>query len=61
MGEQIKTINRDQALEILKVAQEESDTEYAHIVADDALCWFLNSLGYRDVVEEYEKIKKWYA
>ena len=35
--------------------------ESAHITADSLLCGFLKELGYEDVVEEYEKIKKWYC
>ena len=29
--------------------------------ADRILCQFLISLGYADVVAEYEKVEKWYA
>ena len=45
----------------LKNAKDESDTESAHADADDALCRFINGLGYSKVVDEYNKINKWYA
>ena len=38
-----------------------SDTEEAHVDADDALCELLKALGHQDVVELYEKVSKWYA
>lgn len=37
------------------------DTEIAHSDADDILCDLLSLLGYNEVVEEYNKIGKWYA
>lgn len=37
------------------------DTESAHAYADDALCDLLVALGYKEVVDEYNKIHKWYA
>lgn len=37
------------------------DTEVAHKYADSLLCEILEELGYEDIVEEYEKIDKWYA
>jgi hypothetical protein len=37
------------------------DTEIAHGDADDLLCDLLIELGYYDVVNEYNKIDKWYA
>jgi hypothetical protein len=37
------------------------DTETDHIKADAVLCNLLKSLGYKNVVKEYEKIKKWFA
>lgn len=49
------------ALTALKEAQKESSKEYAHMLADGALCDLLESLGYADVVAEYHKIEKWFA
>jgi len=37
------------------------DTEMAHGIADDILCDALTALGYKNLVEEYRKIEKWYA
>ena len=40
---------------------EDIDTEVAHQIADDIICEFLVSLGYEDVVAEYNLVGKWYA
>lgn len=45
----------------LKEAQESSDTESAHADADEVLCDLLEALGYKKVVEAYNKVDKWYA
>jgi len=37
------------------------DVEMAHGDADDFLCEILKKLGYGKLVEEYDKIPKWYA
>lgn len=37
------------------------DTEGDHGEADNALKLFLLELGYKDLVDEWEKVKKWYA
>jgi len=37
------------------------DTEADHGEADKALCLFLRSLGYGELVDEWEKVDKWYA
>ena len=37
------------------------DTECAHGNADDLLCEFLLLLGYRELVEKYRQVRKWYA
>lgn len=41
--------------------QNYGDEEAGHSWADDELCNLLVSLGYEEVVKEYEKIEKWYA
>jgi phosphomannomutase len=38
-----------------------NDTEEAHGQADDLLCELLRQLGFNSVVDEYEKVHKWYA
>jgi len=56
------TAERKQAIENLKKLQAIlQDEEQSHMVADDILCRLLCTLGYEDVVREYEKIDKWYA
>ena len=41
--------------------QKLSDCEAAHVKADQILLDILLDLGYDDIVQEYEKIDKWYA
>ena len=38
-----------------------NDCEDWHITADDILCEFLSELGYKELVEAYLNIPKWYA
>lgn len=40
---------------------EQDDEEAAHVLADTVLCDLLESLGYTDIVEEFNSIHKWYA
>ena len=54
-------MTREEAIEKLKDEQKNDDIEMAHVRADDVLCDLLRSLGYGDVVEEYEKVEKWYS
>lgn len=54
-------ITKDDAMALIKEAQESGDTESAHVIADDALTDFLRHLGHNDLVDEYHKIKKWFA
>lgn len=37
------------------------DVELDHSNADEILCEFLRGLGYFDLVEEWDKVEKWYA
>jgi hypothetical protein len=48
---------------LLKSTREvfEDDTEMAHIQADEIICAVLEELGCKDIVDEYNKIYKWYA
>lgn len=39
----------------------EDDREIAHNTADKVLCELLKTLGYGDVVAEWEAFDKWYA
>lgn len=54
-------MTRENAILQLKELQGDGDTEADHADADDVLCEFLKALGYADVVEEWEKVSKWYA
>ena len=51
----------DKAVAALKLCQSNDDTEVAHIEADDALIKLISALRLFDVVEEYDKVSKWYA
>jgi hypothetical protein len=55
------TTTKEKAIEMLRQEQQNFDTEVAHANADAILCKLLISLGYTDVVDEYNKVKKWYA
>lgn len=54
-------MSRDEAINKLKALQTMRDLEIAHANADDVICDLLKSLGYEEVIVEYEKIDKWYA
>lgn len=54
-------MNKIEALVLLREEQKNEDWEIAHSNADDILCKFLLSLGYEDIVREYNLINKWYA
>ena len=43
---------------LLREFQDDEDTELAHAAADTFICDLLIELGYREVVEEYDKIEK---
>lgn len=49
------------AVRALAHCQGKSDTESNHSTADEALCTLLRGLGYGDVVDEWERVEKWYA
>jgi hypothetical protein len=56
-----RMMDRNTAIELLKLEQQRGDTEAAHSNADGVLCDLLKALGYQDVVDEYEKVDKWFA
>ena len=50
--------------EMVKRLQEEvdnGDNECAHRNADYIMCELLERLGYKEVVEKYNEVSKWYA
>ena len=54
-------INKQEYIEKLRKLNELNDTEAEHILADDLLVEILIKLGYQDIVDEYERINKWYS
>lgn len=45
----------------LRQLQGNGDKELQHVRADDVLCDLLKRLGFEAVVDEFEKVDKWYA
>lgn len=45
----------------LTEAAANGDTEAAHMDADNSLVEFVQALGFDDVAEAYDKVRKWYA
>jgi len=57
-------MTKEQAIEILQILQSYTELncpEKAHILADGVLCELLTALGHADVVQEFNKLEKWYA
>ena len=54
-------MNEAEAIKLLKVEQKNVDMQAAHMQADRILCQLLQNFGYDDVVDEYDKVRKWYA
>lgn len=42
-------------------AVDDTDVESAHEDADNSLCDLLNGLGFREIVEIYSQVDKWYS
>lgn len=60
-GEYVIRLNQIKA-EMKKVAEDNSgDYEGTHIHADNLLKEALEILGFQDLVEDYDKVGKWYA
>ena len=56
----IKDLDKKYA-ELIKLKCNNSDTEEDHIEADSIILELLEELSFNEVIEEYEKIDKWYA
>lgn len=54
-------MTREEAIAQLKSCAANDDVEMAHSDADGVLCKLLGSLGYKDVVDTWEEVPKWYA
>ena len=50
-----------EAVEKMKECVNNSDIELSHLDADNILCDVLTQLGYKELVDLYEKVNKWYA
>lgn len=55
------TLTPGQALQMLRELSLDTDTEHAHVAADDVLCCLLLHLGHGDVVDAYTDIEKWFC
>lgn len=51
----------DDALIHMQACIDSEDTEAAHDSADRILCGVLEAVGFKDLVEAYGKVEKWYA
>lgn len=51
---------REEAIRRLKANQGRGDMEAAHVDSDDVLLDVLSVLGYDDIIQEYNKVAKWY-
>lgn len=48
-------------IERMIALQSNTDSEVAHSIADDILCEVLIALGYKELVEAYHSVPKWYS
>lgn len=51
----------DRFVDHMKQCQTNLNTELAHIDADYILVEFIRELGYNDLADAYETVKKWYS
>jgi hypothetical protein len=54
-------MDKREAIKRIKQFVDCGDNELAHSEADKVLCELLKNLGYKEVVDVWEKIDKWYA
>ena len=47
--------------ELKELSENDNDIEISHATADNILCKILSLLDCDEIVEEYDKIKKWYV
>jgi hypothetical protein len=53
---------KQEVLATLKALQSDNgDPEIEHQEADKQLCLFLVAIGHADIVEQWDKVSKWYA
>lgn len=51
----------DKYLSQMKELRYEDDTEHAHVVADEILCNLLDELGYKELVDAFDDLDRWYS
>lgn len=54
-------LNIEDYIDRIRALANNRDTEGTHIEADKILCEVLKTLGQGELVEEFEKLEKWYA
>ena len=59
MTEEKKNDYLKEMRKLVKMSQ--SDPEEAHYLADEILCEILYELGYDEIVDIFDNIRKWYA
>lgn len=56
----MKKIRKQEFLEKMKDCKP-CGSEVGHIAADEILCELLSELGFKEIVEEFEKLPKYYS
>jgi len=56
-----ETLTKAEAIKLLQQLLPLGDIEAQHEEASSILCAFLRGIGHADLVEEFERIDKWYA
>jgi len=59
--ERLQKAFSDESVKRLQAEVDNTDIESAHRNADNVLCELLEKLGYKEVVEKYNEVSKWYA
>lgn len=57
----MRTALADQAIALLQKCVDEDDEENGHMNADNVLCDVLIKLGYKEVVDKWHEVDKWYS
>ena len=51
----------DRFVDHMRQCQVQTNAEIAHIEADFILLDLIRTLGYNELADEYEKVKRWYS
>lgn len=57
----VETIRKMTIEKLKRLNREGVDPEMSHIEADKVLCDYLRALGEHAIVDEFEKVPKWYS